>query len=495
MPEIRKAIESARRSRLRTLLFIDEIHRLNKAQQDALLPHVEAGAVTLIGATTENPSFSVIAPCSPAAASSPSKRSAPRPRSGPRPGPRGRRTRPRRSGITLSEDARKSLILASQGDARRLLGMLDASATIHLSSGRRAEPLSDETVSEAVGRIGLRHDRDGEEHFNVVSAMIKSLRASDPDAAIHYLARMLEAGEDPRYVARRLVIFASEDVGNADPSALGLAVSAHQAVEKIGMPEARIPLAQAATYLACAPKSNAAYLALGAAIADLEGQGPLPVPMHLRNAPTGLMKELGYGEDYVYAHEAEDGFVAAENLPTGSRGTPLLRAEGSRRRDRDRRTRAPGARGAKKSVRRAPRAQPDRPPAGPRLFPAARLRPTEYGIGRADERLWRRHLGTEARHPDRKRHPQRLACRIDEARLLDGGAPALGEDFAPEISFWASTTRISPAVAARDVGVPKIVEQHRRDPAQRRIAGEMAVVVVQPLKWSMSPTRIVSGLA
>ena len=128
------------------------------------------------------------------------------------------------------------------------------------------------------------------------------------------------AGEDPRYVARRLVIFASEDVGNADPSALGLAVSAHQAVEKIGMPEARIPLAQAATYLACAPKSNAAYLALGAAIADLEGQGPLPVPMHLRNAPTGLMKELGYGEDYVYAHEAEDGFVAAENLPDGLAG-------------------------------------------------------------------------------------------------------------------------------------------------------------------------------
>lgn len=316
VPEIRKAIEAARRNRLRTLLFIDEIHRLNKAQQDALLPHVEAGSVTLIGATTENPSFSVIAPLLSRCRVIPLEalgaealgRVLDRALSDAQHGLGA-------TGITLSEDARKSLILASQGDARRLLGMLDASATIHLASGRRAEPLSDETVSEAVGRIALRHDRDGEEHFNVVSALIKSLRASDPDAAIHYLARMLEAGEDPRYVARRLVIFASEDVGNADPQALGLAVSAHQAVERIGMPEARIPLAQVTTYLACAPKSNAAYAALGAATADLEGQGPLPVPMHLRNAPTHLMKELGYGRDYVYAHDADDAFVAAENLP------------------------------------------------------------------------------------------------------------------------------------------------------------------------------------
>ena len=321
VPEIRKAIEAARRTRLRTLLFIDEIHRLNKAQQDALLPHVEAGAVTLIGATTENPSFSVIAPLLSRCRVIPLEAL-------------GAEALGRvldralddtelglgSAGIRLSEDARKSLILASQGDARRLLGMLDASATIHLSSGRRSEPLSDETVSEAVGRIALRHDRDGEEHFNVVSAMIKSLRASDPDAAIHYLARMLEAGEDPRYVGRRLVIFASEDVGNADPQALPLAVAAHTAVEKIGMPEARIPHAQAATNLACAPKSNAAYAALGTAIGDLAGQGPLPVPMHLRNAPTGLMKELGYGEDYVYAHDAEDAFVGAENLPDALAG-------------------------------------------------------------------------------------------------------------------------------------------------------------------------------
>jgi putative ATPase len=316
VPEIRKAIEAARRTQLRTLLFIDEIHRLNKAQQDALLPHVEAGSVTLIGATTENPSFSVTAPllsrCRVLTLEALGAEALGRVLD------RAVSDRERglgASGLSLSEDARKALILASQGDARRALGMLEASATVHLSSGRRSQPLSAETVGEAVGRIALRHDRDGEEHFNVVSALIKSLRASDPDAAIHYLARLLEAGEDPLYVSRRLVIFASEDVGNADPSALGLAVSAHQAVERIGMPEGRIPLAQAATYLACAPKSNASYMALGSAIADLEGQGPLPVPMHLRNAPTGLMKDLGYGKDYVYAHNAEDGFVAAENLP------------------------------------------------------------------------------------------------------------------------------------------------------------------------------------
>lgn len=319
--EIRKAVEAARRTRLRTLLFLDEIHRLNKAQQDALLPHVEAGVVTLIGATTENPSFSVIAPLLSRCRVIPLE-----PLSAEALGrvlERALEDETRGLGaskLVLSDAARDALILASGGDARRLLGMLEASATAHLSSGRRAEPLSPETVREAVGRIALRHDRDGEEHFNVVSALIKSLRASDPDAALHYLARMLEGGEDPLYVARRLVIFASEDVGNADPSALPLAMAAHQAVERIGLPEGRIPLAQATTYLACAPKSNAAYAALGRAEADLAGQGPLPVPMHLRNAPTRLMKELGYGADYVYAHDAEDTFVPDENLPAALAG-------------------------------------------------------------------------------------------------------------------------------------------------------------------------------
>lgn len=321
VPEIRKAVEAARRTQLRTILFIDEIHRLNKAQQDALLPHVEAGVVTLIGATTENPSFSIIAPLlsrcrvipldglGAKALGEVIDRALADPERG-----------LGASGLTISEDARDALILTSGGDARRALGMLEASATVHLSSGRRSEPLSPETVEEAVGRIALRHDRDGEEHFNVVSALIKSLRASDPDAALHYLARLIEAGEDALYIGRRLVIFASEDVGNADPAALPLAVSAHQAVEKIGMPEGRIPLAQVVTYLACAAKSNAAYAALGEAIQDLSRQGPLPVPMHLRNAPTGLMKELGYGKNYVYAHNAEDAFVAAENLPEALAG-------------------------------------------------------------------------------------------------------------------------------------------------------------------------------
>jgi len=321
VPEIRKAIEAARRTRLRTLLFIDEIHRLNKAQQDALLPHVEAGVVTLVGATTENPSFSVIAPllsrCQVIPLEALGADSI---------GDVIDRALADRehglgaSGLQISGSAREALILASQGDARRALGILEASATVHLSSGQRAEPLSRETVREAGGRIALRHDRDGEEHFNVVSALIKSLRASDPDAALHYLARLIEAGEDPLYVSRRLVIFASEDIGNADPGALTLAVSTHQAVERIGMPEGRIPLAQTTTYLACAPKSNAAYAALGRAIADLEGQGPLPVPMHLRNAPTRLMKELGYGKNYVYAHDAENAFVADENLPAPLEG-------------------------------------------------------------------------------------------------------------------------------------------------------------------------------
>ncbi len=330
--EIRKAVEAARRTRLQTVLFIDEIHRLNKAQQDALLPHVESGVVTLVGATTQNPSFSVIAPLlsrcrviqleplSAQAIGSVIDRAL-------ADSERGLGA----SKLRLDDEARGALILASQGDARRALGILEAAATLHLSSGLRKQPLSRETIREAGGRIALRHDRDGEEHFNVVSALIKSLRASDPDAALHYLARLLEAGEDPLYVARRLVIFASEDVGNADPSALTLAMSTHQAVERIGMPEGRIPLAQTTTYLACAAKSNASYAALGLAMADLSDHGPLPVPLHLRNAPTKLMQELGYGADYVYPHDVEDAFVAEENLPEALRGrvyyTPTERGE------------------------------------------------------------------------------------------------------------------------------------------------------------------------
>ena len=208
-----------------------------------------------------------------------------------------------------------AIVQAADGDARRALGLLEAAAAVHRQGPEASQPLSPETVREAAGRRLLLHDRDREEHFNVTSAFIKSLRASDPDAALYYLARLLEAGEDPLYPARRLVVFASEDVGNADPTALQVAVSCYLAVERIGMPEGRIPLAQATTHLACAPKSNAAYKALGRAFEALRETGSAPVPLHLRNAPTPLMKDLGYGADYRYPHDAEDAFVDAENLP------------------------------------------------------------------------------------------------------------------------------------------------------------------------------------
>jgi putative ATPase len=314
--EIREAVETARRTALRTLLFIDEIHRLNRAQQDVLLPHVEAGTVTLIGATTENPSFTVNAPLlsrcrvltlqaldtaalerviEHAVADS----------------ERGLGT----SGLVLPDETRRAIVEFGDGDARKALGLLEAAAAIHARGPEPSAPLAPETVREAAGKRLLLYDRDREEHYNVISALIKSLRASDPDAALYYLARMLAAGEDPLFIARRLLIFASEDVGNADPWALSLATSTHQAVERLGLPEGRIALAQATTYLACALKSNAAYAALGRAQEAVERTGNLPVPMHLRNAPTRLMKSLGYGDGYQYPHDAKDSFVPDPNLP------------------------------------------------------------------------------------------------------------------------------------------------------------------------------------
>jgi len=314
--EIRGVVEQARRTATRTLLFLDEIHRLNRAQQDALLPHVEAGTVTLVGATTENPSFTVIAPLlsrcrvftlrrlAPEALADLVRRAAGDPERG--------------LGLLelqISDEIIAAIAHAGDGDARRALGLLEAAAAIHRSRCAPDVPLSEEAVREAAGERMLVHDRDREEHYNVVSAFIKSLRASDPDAALYYGARMLEAGEDPAFVARRLVIFASEDVGNADPMALNVATSAHLALERLGMPEGRIPLAQAITYLACAPKSNAAYAALNRAQAAVGAHGSLPVPLHLRNAPTEWMKDEGYGREYVYPHDAPDRFVAAANLP------------------------------------------------------------------------------------------------------------------------------------------------------------------------------------
>jgi putative ATPase len=316
--EIRQVVERARREARPTLLFLDELHRLNRVQQDALLPHVEAGTVTLIGATTENPSFEVNAPLlsrcrvftlrrldSDALAAIVRRAAADSERG------------IGRLELLLPDEVVDAIAHEADGDARRALGMLEAAAAIHRSAHPPDVPLSAEAVRKAAGRRLLLHDRNREEHYNVVSAFIKSLRASDPDAALYYATRMLDAGEDPLFVARRLVIFASEDIGNADPTAIVVATSVHLAVERIGMPEGRIPLAQAITHLACAPKSNAAYLGLGRAQAAAAEHGSLPVPMHLRNAPTSLMKGLGYGRGYEYPHDAKDGFVEARNLPDG----------------------------------------------------------------------------------------------------------------------------------------------------------------------------------
>ena len=290
--EVRAALDSAR-ERIKyegrgTILFVDEVHRFNKTEQDALLPALEEGLVDFVGATTENPSFEITAPLL--------SRS------------RVLRLRPlseedltalldRGRGALKAEvspEARTYLLRLSSGDGRRLLNALEAAA---LAASGQVEVRDVEGV---VGEKALKYGR--EEHYDVVSAFIKSVRGGDPDAALHYLARMIEVGEDPMFIARRLVILASEDVGNADPHGLPLAVAAAQAVQLVGMPEGRIPLAQIATYLASAPKSNASYAAVGRALEDVQ-RGPVPeVPMHLRNATTGLMKNEGYGAGYRYAH-------------------------------------------------------------------------------------------------------------------------------------------------------------------------------------------------
>ena len=318
--EIRAVVDAARHARrggVRTLLFIDEIHRLNRAQQDVLLPHVEAGTVTLVGATTGNPSFEVNAPLlsrcrvvalealDAAAIASIVERAL-------RDEERGLGS----SGVQLAGDVCDAIARESDGDARRALGMLEAAVALHRQRGAQGS-VGLETLREATGQRTLRYDRDRDEHYDLTSAFIKSVRASDPDAALYYLARMLEGGEDPLFIARRLVILASEDVGNADPGALPLAVAAFEAVERIGLPEGRIALAQATTWLACAPKSNAAYAALEAARRRVRETGALPVPLHLRNAATAWMASQGCGEGYRSPHDEADGFVDTPNLPDG----------------------------------------------------------------------------------------------------------------------------------------------------------------------------------
>ena len=312
--EVRETMERAvverRRTGKPTILFVDEIHRFNKAQQDAFLTHVERGDIVLIGATTENPSFEVNAALLSRARVLVLKELAPdeirtlveRALADPERGLGGR--------IAIEPDALELLCVAADGDARRALNALEiAAAATH--SGRMAA----DDVRRALAHRHLRYDRAGEEHFNLISALHKSLRDSDPHAGLYWLARMLAAGEDPLYVARRLVRFASEDVGNADPQALPLAVAAFQAYHQLGTPEGELALAQCAVYLATAPKSNAVYTGLQNAQREVETSGSLPPPLVIRNAPTRLMKELGYGSGYRYAHDEEGGIADQQHLP------------------------------------------------------------------------------------------------------------------------------------------------------------------------------------
>ncbi|MCS3441259.1 replication-associated recombination protein A [Microbacterium phyllosphaerae] len=304
-----------------TILFLDEIHRFTKAQQDALLPGVENGWVLLIAATTENPSFSVISPLL-----SRSLLLTLQPLTDDDIGVLVDRAvtdaRGLNGAVTLADDARAALIRLASGDARRALTGLEAAAAVALSNGDDgAVPAATaDDVAQAVDKALLRYDRQGDEHYDVISAFIKSIRGSDPDAALHYLARMIEAGEDPRFIARRLVISASEDVGLADPQGLVIAVAAADAVAFIGMPEGRIPLAEATVYLATTAKSNAAYSGIDAAIADIRSGGFGRVPLHLRDAHYPGAKRLGHGRGYVYPHDSEFGILPQQYLPDELQG-------------------------------------------------------------------------------------------------------------------------------------------------------------------------------
>ena len=305
----------------RTVLFVDEIHRFNKAQQDGVLPHVESGIVTLIGATTENPSFEVIGPLLSrsrvftlklldneqigsilARAASDCER-----------------------GIGLlkpefDDDAKRALVTFSGGDARVALNALELSVTAVPPSPDGTRRITVQTVEETMQRRSPRYDKSGDQHFDAISAFIKSVRGSDPDAAVYWLARMIDAGEDPMFISRRIVILAAEDIGLADPQALSVAISAQQAVHLIGMPEGRIPLAEATIYLATAPKSNSAYTAINKALRDAGKTPNEPVPLHLRNAVTELMKKEGYGEGYRYSHDYIGNFSPMQNLPPKLKG-------------------------------------------------------------------------------------------------------------------------------------------------------------------------------
>jgi putative ATPase len=322
--EIRQVVAEAEADRARggkrTILFVDEIHRFNKGQQDAFLPHVEKGTLILIGATTENPSFEVNAallsrcrvyslqPLSEDDIVSILERAL-------ADSERGLGA----AGAGAEPDALRLIARLCDGDARGALNILDLTVTLH------AGAVTEAAIREAVQKKALLYDKSGEEHYNLISALHKSLRDSDPDGALYWLGRMLEAGEDALYVARRLVRFASEDIGNADPQALRLALDAKESYHFLGSPEGELALAQAACYLALAPKSNAVYAAWNQVRRDIQDKPAEPVPLHLRNAPTGLMANQGYGKDYQYAHDAPDAQVSQEHLPAALRGRVYYR--------------------------------------------------------------------------------------------------------------------------------------------------------------------------
>ena len=321
--EVREIVARAkgeRRLGRRTILFIDEIHRFNRAQQDAFLPHVEDGTINLIGATTENPSFEVNAALLsrtqvfvlnlldvPAICEILNTALAGDGRGLPE--------------ATADEDALEVIATAAEGDARRALNVLEM-ASASVGAGDR---LTAESVKAAMGSKAFLYDKSGEEHYNLISALHKSLRDSDPHASLYWLVRMMESGEHPHYILRRMVRFASEDIGNADPRALSIALAAKDAYDFLGSPEGDLAIAHAAVYLATAAKSNSVYEAYGEARKDVVEQPNLPVPMHLRNAPTGLMQELGYGRGYQYAHDDPDGFVAQSHLPENLEGRAYYR--------------------------------------------------------------------------------------------------------------------------------------------------------------------------
>ena len=315
--DIREAIDTAKKSG-GAILFIDEIHRFNKGQQDALLGAVEKGIITLIGATTENPSFEVnsalLSRCQVYVLKALSEKDL---------------AQLLQTAIVKDEILKQknielketeALIRLSGGDARKLLNLLEI-AVHDANENKERIVISDKQVMNAAQQKIALYDKSGEQHYDIISAFIKSMRGSDPNATVYWLARMIEGGEDVKFIARRMIIFASEDIGNANPNALLLATNTFQAVNVIGYPEARIILSQCATYLASSAKSNAAYMAIGAALAAVQQHGDLPVPLHIRNAPTKLMKNMDYGKGYKYAHNFENNFTEQEFLPDKISGT------------------------------------------------------------------------------------------------------------------------------------------------------------------------------